>query len=59
MGLSESTLEPFSFLSHCKVSCDAPCCVKIFGGDNHRNVNIDTHEYVNSDSEEEEQVETQ
>ena len=21
MGLSESTLKPFSFLSHCKVSC--------------------------------------
>ena len=53
MGLSESTLKPFSFLSHCKVSCDSPCCVKICGEDNHCNVNIDTHEHVISDSEEE------
>ena len=49
MGLSESALNPFSFLSHCKVSC----CTKICGEDNHCNVNIGTHEYVNSDSEEE------
>ena len=54
MGLSESSLKPFCFLSHCKVSCDSPCCVKICGEDNHCNVNIDTpHEYVNSESEEE------
>ena len=30
MGLTESSLKiltkPFSFLSHCKVSCDSPCC---------------------------------
>ena len=45
MGLSESALKPFSFLSHCKVSCDSPCCVKICGEDNHCNINIDTHEH--------------
>ena len=32
MGLSESNLstitKPFPFLSHCKVPCDSPCCVK-------------------------------
>ena len=48
----------FPFLSHCKVSCDSPCCTKIFGGENtHCICNIDTHENVNSDDEE--QVETQ
>ena len=52
MGLSESALKPFSFLSHCKVSCDSPCCVKLCGEDNHCNVNIDAHEHI-SDSEEE------
>ena len=51
-GLSESTLKPFSCLSHCKVSCDSPCCTKLCGEDNHCNVNIDTHEHI-SDSEEE------
>ena len=49
MGLSESSLniitKQFTFLSHCKVSCDSPCCTKIFdGGDNHCICNIDTHE---------------
>ena len=58
MGLSESALKPFCFLSHCKVSCDSPCCTKFCGEDNHCNVNIGTHVYVNSGSEEEEQVET-
>ena len=53
MGLPESSLKHFRFLSHCKISCDSPCCTKICGEDNHCNVNIDTHEYVNSDSEEE------
>ena len=52
MGLSESALNPFSFLSHCKVSCDSPCCVKICGEGNHCNINIDTHEHIR-DSEEE------
>ena len=54
MGLSEpsltTTAKPFSFLSHCKVSCDSQCCTKICGGGNHCVFNIDTHENVNSDS---------
>ena len=58
MGLSESALKPFSFISHCKVSCDSPCCVKMCGGDNHCNINFGTHEAIISDSEEEEHVET-
>ena len=55
MGLSESSLttitKPFSCLSHCKVSCDSPCCTKLCGDDNHYIFNIDTHEHVNSDSD--------
>ena len=58
MGLSESSLTTitttFSFLSHCKVSCDSPSCTKLCGEDNHRVFNIDTHEHVNSDSDEDE-----
>ena len=53
MGLSESALKPISFLSHCEISCDSPCCVEICGGDNPCNFNIDTHENVISDSDEE------
>ena len=58
MGLSESSLntitKPFSLLSHCKVSCDSPCCTKLFGDkDNHCKCNIDSHEHVNTDSDEE------
>ena len=52
MGLPESSLKPSSFLSHCKVSCDSPCCTKLCGEDNQCNVNTDTHEHIN-DSEEE------
>ena len=57
MGLSESSLntitKPCSFLSHCKVSCDSPCCTKIFGDeDNHCICNVDTHEYINDSDEE-------
>ena len=56
MGLSEPSLttitNPFSFLSHCKVSCDRPCCTKLCGEDNHCVVNIDIHENVHSDSDE-------
>ena len=56
MGLSESSLntitKPFSFLSHYKWSCDSPCCTKLCGEDNHCIFDIDTHEYVNSDSDE-------
>ena len=52
-GLSESSLttttKPFSFLNHCKVSCDSPCCTKIRGVDNHCVFNIDTHENISSD----------
>ena len=58
MGLSESALKPFSFLSYCKVSCGSPCCVKICGEDNRCNSNTDTHDTIISDSEEEEHVET-
>ena len=50
MGLSESSLKPFSFLSHCKVSCDSPCCVKICGEDNHCNINIDTQQGESHDT---------
>ena len=56
MGMSESSLntitEPFPFLSHCKVSCDSPCCTKTNVEDNHCILNNDTHGYVNSDSDE-------
>ena len=48
MGLSESRLtiitKPFSFLSHCKVSCDSPCCQSLCGENNNRLFNIDIHE---------------
>ena len=53
MGLPGSSLKPFGCLSHCKISCGSPCCTKICGEDNHCNVNIGTHEYVYSGSEEE------
>jgi len=64
MGLSESTLntiiKPFSFLSHIKISCDSPCCVRLCGDDNHCNCNIDTHEYdIENESDKEEQTEQQ
>ena len=56
MGLSESSLntitKPFSFLSHCKLSCDSLCCEGILGENNHCICNVDTHENI-SDSEEE------
>ena len=51
MGLPESALKPFSCLSHCKVSFGSPCCESVCGKDNHSNCNIDTHEYVISDSD--------
>ena len=53
MGLSESALKSQLFQSHCKVSCNSPCCVKICGEGNHCNINIGTHENVISDSDEE------
>ena len=52
MGLSESALNLLAVLSHCKVSCDSPCCVKVCGEDNRCNMNSDTHEHI-SDSDEE------
>ena len=56
MGMSESSLttvtKPFSFLSHGKVSCDSPCCTKLCCEDNHCIFNIDTHQNVISDSDE-------
>ena len=62
MGLSESSLntinKPFSFLSHCKISCDSPCFSRLCGEDNHCICNIDTHEYDN-DSDDEEHIEKQ
>ena len=62
MGLSESSLniisKPFPFLSHCKISCDSPCCTNIFGDeDNHCICSIDTHE--NSSGSDEEHIEKQ
>ena len=50
-GIIRISFETFCF-SHCKVSCDSQCCVKICGGDNHCNFNIDTHGHI-SDSDEE------
>ena len=54
MGLSESSLttitKPFSFLGHCKVSCDSPCCQSLCGDNSHCIFSIDTHENLNSDS---------
>ena len=54
MGLSQSTLtqitKPFNCLSHCKVSCDSPCCQPLCGENNHCFFNTDIHEYI-SDSD--------
>ena len=63
MGLPGSSLnaiaKPFSRLSHCQISLDSPCCVKIFGEENNHCIcNIDTHATNDSDSEEE-QIENQ
>ena len=56
MGLSEPSLttitQPFSLPSHCKVSCDSPCCQSLRGENNHCVFNIDTHETI-SDSDQE------
>ena len=62
MGLSESSLntitKQFSFLSHCKASCDSPCCATIFGDENNHCIcNVDTHEHISDSGEE--QIETQ
>ena len=46
MGLTESSLssilKPFTFLTHCKVNCNSPCCQSLCGDDNHCPCNIDT-----------------
>lgn len=56
MGFPESSLtvitKPFSFLSHCKVSCDSPCCQSLCGANKHCVFNIDTHGTISSDSDE-------
>ena len=56
MGLPEPSLNTImnscSFISHCKMSCDSPCCQYLCGGNYHCICNIDTHGYI-SDSEEE------
>ena len=56
MGLSESSLttitKPLSFLSHCKMSRDSQCCQSLCGDNNHCMLNIVTHEYISSDSDE-------
>ena len=55
MGLTESSLniiiKPFSCLSHCRISCDSPCCESIFGENNHCICNADTPETIDSDEE--------
>ena len=47
MGMSESSLntitEPFSFLSHCKVSCGSPCCTKLCGEEDSHCIFISIH----------------
>ena len=57
MRLSESSLNTISkpfILSHCRVPCDSPCCTNLCGEDDHCVFNIDTHEHINSDSDEDE-----
>ena len=44
--------KPFSFLSHCKIPCDSPCCQNLFGENNHCFFNTDTHERISSHSDE-------
>ena len=54
MGLTESSLntiiKPSSFLSHCKVNCDSPCCQSLCGNENnHCNCSIDTTDDTSSE----------
>ena len=56
MGLTESSLssilKPFTFLTHCKVNCNSPCCQSLCGDDNHCQCNIDTTaDYTSSDED--------
>ena len=54
MGLTESSLntiiKPFSFLSHCKVHCNSPCCQSLCGDDNHCNCEVYTREETDDKS---------
>ena len=56
MGLTESSLntiiKPFSFLSHCKIQCDSPCCQSLCGDNNHCTCNIDTTDDTSSEETE-------
>ena len=56
MGLTESSLntiiKPFSFLSHCKVKCDSPCCLSLCGDNNHCNCEVDTTDDTSSEETE-------
>ena len=44
-------IKPFCFLSHCKMSCDSPCCASLCGGDSHCNFKRDAHEYIRDSDE--------
>ena len=54
MGLSESSwiviTKPFTFLSHCKLTCESPCCQSLCGENHHCIFNISTHGYISRDS---------
>ena len=56
MGLTESSLnsilKQFTFLTHCKVNCNSPCCQLLCGDDNHCQCNIDTTAEDSSSEEE-------
>ena len=61
MGLNESSLtiitKSFSFISHCNISCDSPCCQNLCGENNHCILIIDTHGYVSdSDTEDSDEI---
>ena len=57
MGLGESSLtvstKPFSCLSHCKVSCDSPCCASLRGDTSRCELDNDTHGHISSDRDKE------
>ena len=57
MGLTESSLnsilKPFTFLTHCKVNCNSPCCQSLCcDDDNHCQCSIDTTAEDSSSEEE-------
>ena len=52
-GNSSTTItKPFSFLSHCEMSCDSPCCQSSCEENSHCIFNIDTHGFIGSGSDE-------